>query len=337
MTKRLAVLSIDGGGIRGIIPAAILAEIERLSGLACACAFDLISGTSTGGIIALGLCLPSEQDPTKPKYGASDLVGLYQQHGATIFHHGVHFGPIDPKKLVRPAYNAEPLETTLQSYFGETQVSEALTDVLVTSFDIQASRVFMFKRSYAREQPEWDFPMRIAARATSAAPTYFPPLALGGDDDPLLVDGGVCVNDPAMCAYVEAAGALADSEPVDILMVSVGTGDKAKRITKEALDWGVIQWAQPVLDVVFDGVADAVDYQLGTLCKPVGEVDRYYRFQADLAKEKISASLDDASDEHIAQLSAVAAKMIADNAAQLQAVADQLKMIHELRPGCPPR
>ena len=216
-------------------------------------------------------------------------------------------------------------------------VSQAVVDVLVTSFDISAGRVFMFKRSYAvQADQDWDYPMWEAARATSAAPTYFPPYVLRSGQ--VLVDGGVCVNDPAMCAYVEAAGTMATGadgkrEEVEVLMVSVGTGDKARPITKEATSWGLIEWARPILDVVFDGVSDAVDYQLRALYPPGGEVEGYYRFQADMAAERVSSGLDDASDVHIAQLETVAQHIIEANDAKLDELAAQLKTIGDARRG----
>jgi patatin-like phospholipase/acyl hydrolase len=324
MPKRVAVLAVDGGGIRGIIPAVILAELEQRMGMRCAEAFDLIAGTSTGGIIALGLTKPDPANPKAPQHAAKDLVTFYEDNGPAIFHHG-----FDPLKLIRSAYPAGPLEKALKANFGDVMVSQAVRDVLITSFDIQAGKVFMFKRTYAQKQ---DYAMWQAARATSAAPTYFPPYVVG-DPGPVLVDGGVCVNDPAMCAYVEAVDLFGKDGPPDVLVVSVGTGDKAHRIGKDATDWGLIEWARPILDVVFDGVADAVDYQLKLLCKEQPDGPRYYRFQADMSLEQppVSASLDDASEKHLKQLKDVAQHVIEANDAELTRLAKDLEVIDAAR------
>jgi patatin-like phospholipase/acyl hydrolase len=329
MPQRRAILSIDGGGIRGVVAGRILAAIEEGCGKPCVELFDMICGTSTGGILALGLTKPDPKAPGKPQYAAAQLVDLYRQQGPVIFDRSLEWRIESGNGVLHSKYPATTIERVLHEvYFQETTISEALVDVLITSFDIQGCSGFMFKRSYAVSGKWPDYPMWQAARATSAAPTYFPPLVLPnpeGGPDHILVDGGVCVNDPALCGYAEARKAF-PSDP-DVLVVSVGTGDKAHAIHRDACEWGLVQWARPILDVVFDGVADSVDYQLKLLCR-MNDEPRYHRFQPVLDG---SASMDDASAGHIDQLVAAADGLIDEEKEQLDAVCADLTAIAAAR------
>jgi predicted acylesterase/phospholipase RssA len=148
--------------------------------------------------------------------------------------------------------------------------------------------------------------MVVAAHATSAAPTYFEPVAVG---DETLVDGGVFAINPAMCAYAEVAGRL------DFLL-SLGTGSHTRPLPyKKVKDWGQLEWARPILDVVFDGGQDAVDFQLRSLID-----DSYVRLQTELVEA--SDDLDDASEENLAALRREAERLIAS--ADIDAVCARL-------------
>ena len=113
-----SILSIDGGGIRGIIPAMILAEIERRTGRRIAEMFDLIAGTSTGGILALGLTVPHEQKRNKPRYRASQLVSFYEEDGKEIFH-SFWQDVVSLHGLMEERYPSEPIERVLRKYLGD--------------------------------------------------------------------------------------------------------------------------------------------------------------------------------------------------------------------------
>src|SRR4051794_29193906 len=167
------VLSVDGGGIRGVIPAMVLANLEERTGRHTAELFDLVAGTSTGGIIALALTVPGE-DGT-PRWTANDLVGLYLTEGPRIFHHSIGRMLETGLGLLEERYDAKPLDQTLKTYLGDAMISEALTDVLVTSYALEHRKPFFFKTDRAKEKPEHDWAMHEAARATAAAPTYFEP------------------------------------------------------------------------------------------------------------------------------------------------------------------
>ena len=321
----MRILSIDGGGIRGLIPALVLAELERQTGRAVADCFDLIAGTSTGGILALGLAKPGLDG--RPHYRAQDLANLYLREGGRIFHEGTFRRLTNPMGIRAAKYPAEGIEEVLQDYFGEARLKEALTELLVTAYDIEKRDPFFYRSRRAGLDPRYDVPMRLAARATSAAPTYFEPAEVQwpGERD-LLVDGGVFANNPALCAYAEACQRLRETgDPGgEILLVSLGTGSYTRPYRyEEARTWGVAGWARPILDVIFDGVGDTVDYQLRQLLPPGADgAPRYHRFQTTLDPDL--SDMDDASPGHLEGLHRMAERILTDQAREIEALARRL-------------
>jgi patatin-like phospholipase/acyl hydrolase len=304
------ILSVDGGGIRGIIPATVLAEVERRTGRPIASLFDLIAGTSTGGIIALALAAPGPGGG--PRLSAAEVVGLYLEEGPRIFSRSVLRTVLSVDGLLDERYSDAGLEAALRRYLGEATLSEAITPVLVTAYALEERRPFFFKSRRAEDRPARDYPMRVVARATSAAPTYFEPESVPSDRGAAvgLVDGGVCVVNPAMSAYAEARRDGADIS----LVASLGTGQQTRPIpTARARRWGELAWARPLIDVVFDGMSDVVDYQLSQLLP----ADRYYRLQVELAARD---ELDDASPSNLRALQDDARRLLAAEHARIDAL-----------------
>jgi hypothetical protein len=166
---------------------------------------------------------------------------------------------------------------------------------------------YFFKSRKAREDGE-DFPLSTVARATAAAPTYFEPAHLAGE---AFVDGGVFATNPAMCAFAEV---MRFQPTAEISLLSLGTGQRTRqRGYDDVKDWGLIEWARPILDVVFDGVSDAVDYQL----EHVLDDGHYWRLQVEL--RDASDDLDDASERNLGRLRAHAEQLIASSSADIDA------------------
>ena len=340
------ILSIDGGGIRGIIPALVLAEIERLTEHPACELFDLIAGTSTGGIIALGVTITREQEgpggEKHPRWSAQELADLYATEGPKIFHRSLVRTIETVDGLLVEKYAASGLESALERYMGKAMLSQALTDVLIPSYDVQKHEPFFFKSFQPRAraagslrksaasaaispaQPALDYPVKVVARATSAAPTYFEPedvvapLPGGPASDYVLVDGGTFANNPAMCAYAEAAR---NHPGAEVLIVSLGTGRLTESISfNEAKDWGLAQWAHPLLGVIMDGSSTTIDYQLDEL---LGFDEGHFRFQTEL--EGVSDRLDDASASNIGGLRERGEELVASNAERLDEVCRLLR------------
>lgn len=305
----MRVLSIDGGGIRGLIPALVLAEIERRTGRRAHELFDLIAGTSTGGIIAAALARP---DPVT----AAQLAALYEQEGPRIFHRSLLKRIESADGNIDERYDDSGLNAALHEFLGDARLSACRPDVLVTAYDIERRNAFFFRSSRARSDPAHDFPLAAVARATSAAPTYFEPALvqdLARRARYALVDGGVFAVNPAMCAYAELARA--GRAPEITVLASLGTGSHTRPLEyDDAKGWGRLQWAAPIIDVVFDGVADTIEFETAQLLPP----PRSVRLQ--IALEGASDDLDDASAANLAALRREAERLIRARSADIDAL-----------------
>jgi predicted acylesterase/phospholipase RssA len=299
------VLSIDGGGIRGLIPAAVCRSIENWSKLSIHQLFDLIAGTSTGGIIAMGLTLPPQG------IRAEKLVEFYKTEGRKIFSspRGVL------RYLYRPKFENTSLIEAATGYFGMHKVSEAVTDVLVTTYDIEHRGPFYISRRKCKGGEIEDYLMRDVAVATAAAPTYFPPVRLGTKT---VIDGGIVANNPACLAYAEAKQLWPDEE---ILLVSLGTGRLTPPIFgHKAAQWGAISWTRPLIDCVFDGTAKATeDFFRYT------HMDRYVRVQGDLSE--LTETLDSVTEAGLIGLEQIGDRISRDREGELFRLIDELKRV----------
>ena len=313
------ILSIDGGGIRGIIPAMVLAALEERTGVPTAEIFDLIAGTSTGGILALGLSRPD--DAGNARFAAEDLVDIYENRGREIFDRSFWRGITSVGGLTNETYSHAGLEEVLGIYFEETLLRDALTNTMVTSYDIEA-REPIFLRSWRPEYAEVS--MRDAARATSAAPTFFEPTQVNvGYRMLTLVDGGVFINSPSVSAYAAARRMIAEeradaerrgedyAEP-EIFVLSLGTGELTRSIPfEDARNWGKLEWVLPLISCIFGGVSDAADYQMRSFLGDEG----YVRLQVRL--EGADDDMDNASSGNIRNLMALAEELIAADLDQI--------------------
>ena len=302
------ILSIDGGGIRGIIPALVLAAIEMRTGKPVAQCFDLIAGTSTGGIVALGLGVDAET--FRPRYSAQELADLYAKRGKDIFDRSLAKKCASLGGWADEMYSAAGLESVLNEYFGDYLLGQALTPTMVTCYDIQR-RSTVFLKSWHDDY--YGVRMKHAARATSAAPTYFEPALIPiGESWHSLVDGGIFINSPSVSAYAEAKRLFPEEN--DFFVLSLGTGEQTRPIDHgKAKNWGKVEWASPLIECMFDGMADAADYQMRMLLG-----SQYVRMQAVLTKA--SDAMDDAGAKNIQLLRAEAEDLIRNREEDIKAI-----------------
>lgn len=311
--KTIKVLSIDGGGIRGIIPAIILGEMQKRLGKDLCEVFDLIAGTSTGGIIAVGIGTTGNKG--KP-YTPDELLKLYVENGPAIFKKNI----LTPEKeLILPTYSPDGLERVLAEFFQATEFKTALTPLLISSYDLQSQLPFFFKSHQIAAKPNYNWPVTSIARATSAAPTFFHPLHLTqGSEDYALVDGGVFVNNPAMAAYAEARHLYPDSP--QFVIVSVGTGDRQDSISyAQAKEWGLLGWARQIVPVMMDSVSEAVDYQLRYMPGCL-----FHRLQVS-PLNATENEMDNVTPQNLDNLQKTARDYVAAHSAELDAICAQLK------------
>src|SRR5215211_1475232 len=250
--KNFRILSVDGGGLRGLVPALLLLDLEeRLEAKSgerrpLSDYFHLFAGTSTGGLISLGLTARDPEQPDRPSMNAEELVALYRERAAAIFPPRFRLLRL-LRSMVMPKFSNKGLRKAVDEEIGDYLLSTALRDVVVTAYDMTAHEPRYLKRWRAREPGQLDPTMADAAMATSSAPTYLPPWPLGGD---ALVDGGVFAANPTMAAIAEALDRKRDPPaPVgldDLFVVSLGTGYfRAKYTPRRLRAWGALAWVQP--------------------------------------------------------------------------------------------
>ncbi len=313
--KVARILSIDGGGIRGLIPATILKRWEVEVG-PIAQRFHMIAGTSTGGILSCALTKPSP-------VSATNLVDMYQKRGAEIFAGDwTSLGGV-----ASVMYDVAGLEKVVGETLGKAQLGQVSKDLLITTYDIERRVPYLFKSWKARgyelnpkDIPKgFDFALKDVARATSAAPTYFNPAKIKALDGTSysVVDGGVFANNPAMCAYVAARRIYPNAD--EYLIVSIGTGATVKPIKyEEAINFGLVGWLKPLLDILFDGSSAVTEYELSQLPQVT-----QYRFQADLTGS--SEAMDDVTPENLTNLIKVADGSVAKFSTPMHELMAKLK------------
>ncbi|MCG7997343.1 MAG: patatin-like phospholipase family protein [Candidatus Thiodiazotropha taylori] len=323
--NQIRILSIDGGGIRGIIPAIVIAHIEEQTGCRAHQLFDLIAGTSTGGILALALTRPT--DDGQAMYAASELVRLFESDGRHVFSSRrqsllkeLLFTKLGSNRA--PYKNTKGLKGVLNKYFEKTYLSEALTEVMIPSYDIERRIPLYFSSSYAKKNRDFDHAMRNVARATSAAPTYFEPKQLFSKSKSMaMIDGGIFANNPALSAYIEAKTLWPGLSDDNYVVVSIGTGQHSPPIlVNQTRHWGLRHWATKILDVTFDSVSESIHSQMQHLLPPLSDDgtlmnQRYFRFQVNL--EKKNTALDNASEGNIKELRLKAERLIRDRKQEL--------------------
>jgi patatin-like phospholipase/acyl hydrolase len=324
MSNVIKILAIDGGGIRGIIPAIILAEIEHRSGQAIVNLFDLIAGSSTGGLLAMGLVSPDQQ--SNPLYTAEELVRFYEHQGPLIFSRSMWRAVAAVNNLTGVKYTSDGIDGVLDHCFGDLNLADALGDVFVTSYEIQRRQPWFFRSHQAHKLKKYNFKIRDVVRSTTAAPTYFEPSQVFHDDAVegyfAFIDGGMVANNPALAAYAEAKKQYPHAN--EFLLVSLGTGDHTRPIDfEEARQWGLAGWSQHIMDVAFDATDTTVDYQLRRLLPACKDgIQHYYRFQIRLVGA--SDDIDNVSHKNIESLKILATKLIEENDALIDQIVEYL-------------
>lgn len=328
MSKLLRILSIDGGGIRGILPGLLLSalekEIQHLSGNRDARVsgyFDLVAGTSTGGILTCLYLCPDQNG--KPRFTAAEAVDLYLENGHRIFR-----PPVTPRQIWQARKNdcryvVKGMAALLENYFSDLRLSQLLKPCLVTSYDMENRRSFFFTQHDARKDSAYDFYVKDITRATSAAPGYFEPArirSMAGTEYTLL-DGGVFANNPALCAYAEAMQLFGKGEmqrvtPGSMLMLSIGSG-----VFRNGNEDSERKRMQPV-EHAMAGVTETVDFQLKQLFESTGSEENYFRFEPDLGRA--SHGLDDCSSSNLQALHEAGIKASKEYSSQISRVAELL-------------
>jgi predicted patatin/cPLA2 family phospholipase len=288
------ILSIDGGGIRGIMAAIWLRELEYRTRRTCSSMFQMMAGTSTGAIIAAGLSIPDQNQRTRPADFASDLVLMYEAEGENIFvRKDRHW--LDPLNLdpLATKYSSQEKKTLFEWYFRNTCICDCLTDIVIPSVRTGDICTHLFTRNNSLYSTR----LVDVLMATTAAPTYFDPYFL---NDRYYIDGGVQMNNPTMAAYTKAIEYGYDKE--NIYVLSLGTGDYLLDPLidhTERRTTFYFEHYEHVLKVLFDSQQHNVDYQMSNLMNG----RNYYRWQVWFEK---SIELDNCDEQTVNTLENIA-------------------------------
>lgn len=255
--ERLKILSIDGGGIRGILPLFFLAKLEEMTGKRTYEMFDVIAGTSTGGMIAMALSVASAQD----------ILDLYMKYGDKIFVR--NYKPFGPK------YSSKNRRAIFRNFFGDKKLSDAKVPTIVTAWEINRDKAYHLYSKWPVDKifshEHLDMLMSDAALGTSAAPTYFEPETIRpfrvdgvrSNDTYTFVDGGVFANNPAMIALNYAMTLYPNVNRDKIDLLSLGTGYRNMAIrTEHSKYWTRLRWLPPLLHILLTGNGKSVDDDL---------------------------------------------------------------------------
>jgi patatin-like phospholipase/acyl hydrolase len=350
-TSKIRILSIDGGGIRGIIPATIVEYLEtRIKAInnnkeaKIGDYFDLIAGTSTGGILTCIYLCPQSNEHFKPKYTASNALELYMKHGNEIFHKNF-WQQFKNFKLWNETFPVDSLEQLLDNYLGNTLLSQLIKPCVITAYNFYERKAIFFNSADSRKLggEVKEFRAKNVARATSAAPTYFEPAMINSlsDAPQYLIDGGVFVNNPALCAYSEARSLKFSDQRVlfgnykspkpdfpsakDMLLISIGTGSsKTKYEFDELRNAGLIKWLPVIIDIMMSGNSETVHYHLTKMWDTLEGDDRkdYYRLEPELGMA--SAEMDNVKKKNLKLLHDAGQTYVFNNIEKLNEIADKL-------------
>ncbi|KAM6550090.1 hypothetical protein CsatB_021766 [Cannabis sativa] len=330
----ITVLSIDGGGIRGLIPGTILAfleeQLQKLDGEEARLAdyFDVISGTSTGGLVTAMLTAPNHNN--RPVFAAKDVKDFYLTHCPKIFPQ--NSCPVFPhltkivKALSGPKYDGKYLHKLVKEKLGETKLHETLTNVVIPTFDIEQLQPTIFSTYEVKKNPSSNVLLSDICIGTSAAPTYLPAHYFETKDPNgevirkfNLIDGGVAANNPTLVAIGEVSkeimggsDAFFPINPLDyarFLVISLGTGSpkiEKKYSALEAGKWGLLNWltsggSTPIIDVFSHASADMVDLHLSVVFQALNSNKHYLRIQDDTLTGDMS-SVDIATKNNLEDL-----------------------------------
>ncbi|KAK2445763.1 patatin protein [Trifolium repens] len=335
----VTILSIDGGGIRGLIPATILefleSQLQELDGESARLAdyFDVITGTSTGGLVTAMLSAPN--DKQRPLFAAKDVKPFYLEHCPNIFPQNKHLGLIGKlfRSLAGPKYDGKYLHNVVREKLGEIRVHESLTNIVIPTFDIKTMQPTIFSSYKIKKNPCMDARLSDICISTSAAPTYLPGYNFKNQDTEgnthefNLVDGGVCANNPTLVAVNEVTKQIINQnndfyaiKPMEysrFLIISLGTGtpkNEQKFTAKMAAKWGLLDWlthggSTPLIDVFSQSSGDMVDFHLSTITQALNSQHNYLRIQDDTLTGT-SSSVDIATKDNLEKLCQIGDKLL---------------------------
>jgi uncharacterized protein len=343
--KKARILSLDGGGIRGIIPATVMEYVEselikrsKNKNARIADYFDMVVGTSTGGILGCYYLTPNTAKVPLSRFVAREALEIYSKKGHEIFNDSKRSGWLGLRQLFNATrFSPDNLEKILKDTFGDLAFHDLLKPCIITSYNMEKGRALFFNsHETGQKKQERQYFVRDVVRSTSAAPTYFPPAKvknLSTGEEMVNIDGGVFANNPVMCAYAEARKThfshleLINPGAKDMLILSLGTGSMPVDLKdpNNSGKWGVINWAKTAPEIMMDGGLDTVNHQIAQIFGSLKEskdranlkrvnVPADLRFPKDNRnfKPPYNSDMSDASEKNIRDLQKAGKAALAD-------------------------
>ncbi|GAQ88003.1 hypothetical protein KFL_003930060 [Klebsormidium nitens] len=337
---KVCVLAIDGGGVRGLIPALTLARLEGMlqqkSGnpdARIADYFDMIAGTSVGGLLAVMLLTPNEDG--RPLFSAAEAATFIKNNSPMIFYKHWAAGL---RQIFKPKYSTKPLERILDYYLTEPwetplTLKNLLKPCLITSYDLSRASPRFFVRKLAQLSDSHDFRLRDVCRATAAAPSYFKPACIWSVDEStraVCADGGIIANNPTLAAVnhliVNREEFPTSSLTRPRLVLSLGAGEGVDTYDyKRARQWGLLGWAVPVMEMMLWGNGNTVDFIMTLFSEALSTAKSYLRIEVKNLTGT-TKQLDNATPANIAALEKLTEEALASKAVTL----DRYGFVQEL-------
>lgn len=324
------ILSIDGGGMKGIISAMVLERLEQLiriyakdENAAISDYFDLIGGTSTGAIIAALLLTPD--DCGEAKYSASDIVSLYKEHGKEIFKKRTLYPLNTMFGLFGSKYTNKTFEKILTEYFKDLTLSDMRKESLYASYNTSNRKAVLFSSLSNKEWEKENYLIKDIVLASTAAPTYFPPKQIYNEHCPnnCHIDGGVIANNPAMCLLIESLKMPHHTALKDTMLLSVGNVASPNFYDYNSVKrWGYTKWAFAILDILMDGSEGTVEYQVKRIFENINCSRQYLRVEKRM--EDDAPSMDAVSNAAIQTFISIGESLVKEKESKLRLFAKQL-------------
>ncbi|XP_061374285.1 patatin-like protein 1 [Gastrolobium bilobum] len=313
--NQVTILSIDGGGIRGIVPAVVLDHLEKAlqkkdEKATLANYFDVIAGTSTGGLMAAMLSTPHPNHPYRPLFTPAEIVDFYKKYGPHIFNETSGWNSTYPG----PKYDGKFLHGIIRKVLKNSRLGETLTNVVIPTFDLKKLHPVIFSNYKIMTRPSLDAKMSDICIGTSAAPTYLPPYYFKNNDTEFnLVDGGVAATNPAMIAVSEVTQQekipyifpwWKESTKIVLVSVGCGTSNVTGYDVKTAANWSEAFWAASgIATGGYDYAAkDMTEYYLATMFSSPRFAHNYYLRIQEYNLDPSMNNLDNATEENLENL-----------------------------------
>ena len=327
--SRTRILSIDGGGIKGIVPAVVLLHLEKLlqdlsnnPTSRIHDYFDLFSGASTGAIIIAGLLSPDNHN--RPKYSSEEILNLYLNNGQIIFNSSLFQEIKSVSGIVNVKYDPEGLESVFEKYFGKSELKDLLKPSLIPVYDLSRGKNYFFRQQKALTSPRHNYYVKDLLRGATSALTFFPPSQISTVNDQehrCFIDGGVFANNPALSAYAEFRYHNSKLHAKDTMMLSLGTGRKTTNLDcKVTANWGAAEWLYQGSYLTSNAVSSASDYQLNAV---YGNQSNYLRLDSTFDDNQ-NSSMDNTDKDYLDYLISLGESIVRDKRSEINTFAEEL-------------